>query len=257
MGIDQKLGATVPMTAQFTDETGHTREFGSLLKGRPVLVVPMMLKCTAGCLVLRDSLQKTLFSADHPNQRKLIKKEGRNVLQVGQDLDIVFLSLDPTEGPNDSLAIKAQFQEKVGYPADPVTILTGSLAQIHKVTDAIGFRYFYDPQKKILNNATGSVLLTPDGRVSAYTIGNDFPTIVMERNIDTARSNAIGTRADDSNKFGCVQLPPDVVARRGKIEAVYTGACIVFLLGMISWIVSMLRSERKANRDLGGQPGGA
>ncbi len=257
MGIDQKLGASVPKDAQFTDETGHTIEFGSLLKGRPVLVVPMMLKCEAGCLVLRDGLQKTLFSADHPNQRKLIKKEGRNVLQVGQDLDIVFLSLDPTEGPKDGSAIKAQFQDKVGYPAEPVTVLTGSLTQIHKVTDAIGFRYFYDPQKNVLNNATGSVLLTPDGRISAYTIGNDFPTIVMERNVDTARSNAIGTRADDSNKFGCVQLPPDVVARRGKIEAVYTGAGLIFLAGVIYWIGSMLRSERKANRDLGGQPGGA
>lgn len=257
MGIDQNLGAVVPKTAQFTDETGQPREFGSLLKGRPVLLVPMMLKCEAGCLVLRDSLQKTLFSADHPNEHRLIKKEGHNVLLVGQDLDVVFLSLDPTEGPADGTAIKAQFQEKVGYPAEPVTVLTGSLAQIHKVTDAIGFRYFYDPQKNVLNNATGSVLLTPDGRVSAYTIGNDFPTIVMERNVELARANKIGTRADDSNKFGCVQLPPDVVARRGKIEAVYTGAGIVFLAGVIYWIGSMLRSERKANRDLGGQPGGA
>lgn len=257
MGIDQKLGATVPKDAEFKDETNQVRTFGSLFQGRPVLVVPMMLKCQAGCLVLRDALQKTLFSADHPNQRKLIKKVGKNQLMVGQDLDVVFLSLDPTETPVDAAEVKATFQDKVGYPADPVTVLTGSLEEIHKVTDAIGFRYFYDPQKHVLNNATGSVLLTPDGRISAYTIGNDFPTIVMERNLTTARTNGIGTRADDSNKFGCVQLPPDVVARRGKIEAVYTGAGVVFLLGVVFWIGSMLRSERKANRDLGGQPGGA
>src|SRR4051812_17253599 len=66
MGIDQKLGATIPKDATFVDETNQTRDLGSLLRGRPVLLVPMMLKCPAGCLVLRDALQKTLFSADHP-----------------------------------------------------------------------------------------------------------------------------------------------------------------------------------------------
>ena len=40
MGIDQRLGDKVPLDVAFRDETGATRTFGSLLKGRPLLVLP-------------------------------------------------------------------------------------------------------------------------------------------------------------------------------------------------------------------------
>ncbi|RYG27187.1 hypothetical protein EON82_00280 [bacterium] len=257
MGIDQKLGATVPKDAVFHDETGSERTFGSVLQGRPVLLVPIRLTCNGGCLLIRDNLQKVLYRAEHPNERKLVKKEGPNVLQVGKDLDVVFLSLDPREQPADGAKLKAEFKKKVGYEAEPVMVLTGSLDQIQKVTKAIGFRYLFDPQRDILNNATGTALITPNGHVSAYTVGNSLQTIVLERGLDLAKKDEIGSLADESDKFGCIELGRTVLARRGKIEAAYTGAGVVFIAGFAFWIGSMLRNERKQNQDLGGQPGGA
>jgi protein SCO1/2 len=257
MGIDQKLGAAVPKDAVFHDETGAQRTFGSVLQGRPVLVLPLRLRCNGGCLLLRDGLQKVLYRAEHPNEHKLLMKAGPNVLQVGRDLDVVFLSLDPREGPADGAALKADFEQKVGYPAEPVTVLTGTLDQIQTVTKAVGFRYLFDLQRDVLNNATGSVLITPDGRVSGYTVGNAFQTIVLERSLEIAKDNKIGPLADESDKFGCIQLDRAVLARRGKIEAVYTGAGVVTVFAVVSWIALMLRSERRQKRDLGGQPGGA
>jgi protein SCO1/2 len=257
MGIDQKLGVAVPKDAVFQDETGAKRTFGSVLQGRPVLVLPLRLRCDGGCLLMRDSLQKVLYRAEHPNERKLVKKEGPNLLEVGKDLDVVFLSLDPREKPADGAALKADFEKKIGYTAEPVTVLTGSLDQIQKVTKAIGFRYLFDPQRDILNNATGSVLISPDGHVSAYTVGNGFQTIVLERSLELAKANQVGALADESDKFGCIQLGRAILARRAKIEAVYTGAAVVTMLAVASWIGLMLRSERNRNHDLGGQPGGA
>lgn len=257
MGIDQKLGDAVPKEPMFLDETGATRTFGSVLKGRPVLVVPISLRCHGGCQILLEGLQKTLYRAENPNARALIKKEGRNRLTVGRDFDIVVLSLDPRETPTDAAETKNAFEKKVGYEAEPFTVLTGSLANIRKVTDAIGFRYLYQPERNVLDNATGSVLLTPDGHISSYTIANDFPTVVLERNLETAGANGIGTKADTSQMFGCVQLDPSIVVKRGKIESVYNVAGVLTLAGLVGWIVSMLRSERAKNRDLGGQPRGA
>ena len=257
IGIDQKLGATVPKDAAFQDETGARRTFGSVLHGRPVLVVPIRLRCNGGCLLIRDGLQKVLYRAEHPNEHKLVKKEGPNLLEVGRDLDVVFLSLDPREGPADGADLKADFEQKIGYSAEPVTVLTGSLDQIQKVTKAVGFRYLFDPQQDVLNNATGTVLITPDGHVSGYTVGNALQTIVLERSLDLAKENKVGPRADDNDKFACIQLGRAILARRGKIEAVYTGAGIVTIAVLGLWIGSMLRSERNQKRDLGGQPGGA
>lgn len=256
--IDQNLGGTVPMNATFNDETGATRTFGSLFKGRPVLVVPFPLKKTAGCGVAIEGLQKTLFKAAHPNDRKLIQMAGPNLLEVGRTFDIVFLSLDPSERPTDAAATKNEFQTKLGFNAEPVTALTGDLANIRKVTDALGFHYFINPAKRSLRNPTGSVLLTPDGRISSYTIGNEFQTKVFEGSVVAAQAGQIGSKADESSMFACVQLDTEILARRGKIEAIITGVALATLAIVVFWIGSMLREERRQHRNpLGGNPGGA
>lgn len=256
LGIVQNLGATVPKDAVFLDATGTKRTFGSVLQGRPVLVVPFPLKRSAGCGVAIDGLQKVLFRAQNPNERKLFQKEGRNLLRVGQEFDVVLLSLDPGERPTDAAETKIDFQTKLGYTAEPVTALTGDQANILKVANALGFHYYYNGATKALRNPTGSVLLTPDGRISAYTIGNDFPTKVLEANVEIAQKGGIGEKVDDSLMFACVQLDAGVIERRGKIEAIVTGFALLTLAIVVYWIGSMLRDERKQNRNpLGGQPG--
>lgn len=259
MGIDQKLGASVPKDPTFLDETGVKRTFGSVFKGRPVLVLPLSLTCNGGCHLLVDGLEKTLFHTAHPNEHKVIQTEGRNRLTVGKDLDVVLLSIRPTETPVQAAKTKAEFQKAVGYAAEPVTVFTGTLDQITKVTDAIGFRFFYDPQTKVLRNATGSVLLTADGRVSSYTIANDFPTVFLERNLEIAQDGRIGSKADTSRMFGCIDEDPGLAKRRDLIENYYKGAGLLTLAVVVGWIGSMIRKERRLNpsSDLGGQPGGA
>ena len=247
MGIDQRLGEGVPLDATFLDETGATRTFGSLLKGRPLLVIPFPLRRTAGCGIAVEGLQKTLFKADHANDRALFKKEGSNALAVGRTFDIAFLSLDPSEGPPDAAQTKIDFQKKIDPEkvVEPITALTGDEANIRRMTDALGFRYAYEPATGALRNPTGSVLLTPDGRISSYTIGNDFPTVVLERGLETAAAGKIGEKVDETQMFGCVQLPKSVIARRGRIESIITGFALLTLTTVVLWIGSMLRAERR------------
>lgn len=250
MGIDQKLGEKVPMDATFQDETGVTRTFGSLFHGRPLLVVPFPLRKSAGCGVVTDGLQKTLFKADHANDHVLIRKPGDNSLAIGKAFDVVFVSLDPTERPTDAAQTKIDFQNKVDptHLVEPVTALTGDEANIHRLADALGFRFFYDAPTKAMRNPTGSVLLTPDGHISSYTIGNDFQTKVLETNLEIAQANHIGTKADETQMFGCVQLASGVIERRGKIETFVNAFAVLTLAVVVFWIGSMIRSERRQGR---------
>ena len=235
MGIDQKLGGRLPLDTTFQDETGATRTFGSLLKGRPLLVVPLPLKRSAGCGVVLDGLETTLFKADHANDRALIQKDGPNALAIGKAFDVVLLSLDPAERSTDAAQAKIDFQDKVDpkVAVEPVTVLTGDEASIRRMTDALGFRYFYDAPTKAMRNPTGSVLLTPDGQISSYTVGNDFPTKVVESNLEIARANRIGTKADQTQMFGCVQLATSVLDRRGKIESIVNGFASLALAAIV------------------------
>ena len=48
-------------------------------------------------------------------------------------------------------------------------------ARIRRVTDAVGFQYAYDEESKQFAHAAALFVLTPDGRVSRYLYGIDFP----------------------------------------------------------------------------------
>ena len=251
MGIDQKLGAKVPLDVTFQDETGATRTFGSLLKGRPLLVLPLPLKKSAGCGVVTDGLQKTLFKADHANDHALIAKAGPNALEIGKTFDVVLLSLEPNDRPTDAAVTKIDFQNKVdpNRAVEPVTALTGDEASIRRTADALGFRYYRNSATGEMRNPTGSILLTPEGRISSYTVGNDFQTKILERNIELARDGRIGTKADQTQMFGCVQLATSVIDRRGKIETIINGFAVLTLAVVVFWIGSMLRTERRGTSE--------
>lgn len=254
LGIDQNLGKSVPLDAQFTDETGAPRTLGSVLKGRPVLVVPFPLRRTAGCGVAIEGLGKTLFRSANPNVRKLIKKEGPNKLVLGQTFDLVFLSIDPRDKPEDAAKTKADFLKALNDETLPVTCLLGSKDETKRVTDALGFRFYYNASTGALWDPTGAVLLTPQGQISSYTLGNDFQTVELERDLETAAAGRIGEKANaPASPFACAQLATSVLDRRGKIEGVITGFALLTLATVVYWIGSMLRTERRQTAEVNRQ----
>ena len=251
LGIVQNLGGSVPLDARFTDETGATRTFASVLKGRPVLVVPFPLRRLAGCGIAIEGLGKTLFRSANPNVRKLIKKEGPNKLVLGQTFDLVLLSIDPRDRPEDAAKTKADFLKTLNDETLPVTCLLGDAAQTKRMTDALGFRFYYSASTGALWDQTGAALLTPRGQISSYTLGNDFQTVELERDLETAAAGRIGDKANaPASPFACAQLATAVVERRGKIEGIVTLFALLTLATVVFWIGSMLRAERRQNSDV-------
>ena len=58
---------------------------------------------------------------------------------------------------------------------------------------AIGFRYTYNPQTKLYAHAAGIVVVTPDGRLSRYYYGIDYPARDLQAEIKRAGSGRIGS----------------------------------------------------------------
>ena len=53
--------------------------------------------------------------------------------------------------------------------------LTGTKEIIDAVTKAANFRYNFDAKNNLFAHASGIMLLTPDGRISRYFYGVEFP----------------------------------------------------------------------------------
>jgi len=251
MGITQKLGDYVPKDATFKNEDGKTVHFGDMLQGRPVVLVPIFYACKTGCSALVEQVIQTLARANSTRspQHKMV---------VGKDLDILMVSINPKETPELAHNKKNFFIDAFEPPSPTAEwrattengwhLLTGNLTEIHKVTDAIGFKYSYDEKKDLIQHPTCTVVLSPQGRISGYTIGMEFPTRVVQEDIDIAAQNKVAEPADQSSMFGCIMLDPVTGKRRIVIENVLRLASLLTLLVLGGSIVSMSLKTKRAER---------
>jgi len=250
MGITQKLGDKIPANVPFKDEAGQDVTLGSYLQGRPIVLFPIFYKCQTGCAVITHEFLQTLLTASHPTGIKaLIDKSqtDNNGLKIGKDFDVVMVDIDPRETPALAAAKKNVIMNAFDDPTADAHwhLLTGTLDNIHRVTDAIGFKYYYNPALDVIRHPTGSVILSPDGTISSYTIGNDFPTKVLSSALEIAKQNQVGQPADESRMFGCIQIDRKTHKVTLVVENIVRLGCVLTLLTMIIGISLMIRSERK------------
>jgi protein SCO1/2 len=250
MGITQNLGARIPLDVTFKDETGKTVRIGDTFEGRPVLLVPIFFTCKTMCVNLTDSIVGTLA-----------KGTRSNILKPGRDFDVVMLSINPTETPELARAkkveifdmltptVKGQPNEAWRTEVEPSwKMLTGSYENIRKVTDAVGFKYHWDAEKKLINHPTCSILLSKTGKVSGYIIGNDLPTAVFETDLKLAKNEQVAPKADQSFMFGCIMIDPTTGKYTVVVEKVLQVACVLTVILLAGAITLMSLRERRRLR---------
>jgi protein SCO1/2 len=263
MGISQRIGDSVPQDLMFTDEAGKSVRLGDMFHGRPLLLVPIFYSCKTGCAILTDSIVKTLAKATTGD-----------ILKPGRDFDVLMFSIDPVEDAALAHAKKAEILNSLTPPGKSTGesllwrgqvergwhLLTGSEASIKQLCGAIGFKYDYrtvpDLQHtktlNLINHPTCTVFLTPEGKISSYTIGNGFQTKEVQADLLTAQQGQIGTKADQSLMFGCIMVDPVTGRNRIVIENVWRlcGALTLFVLA--GSVISMFVKSHRENLVSGG-----
>lgn len=160
--IVEKLGAQIPADLAFLDQTGQVVRLGdSFHRGRPLLLVLGYHRCPMLCPLLLGGVERALRGTGW---------------RAGRDFDALTVSFDPSEGPADAAEKRRGFAQSIGLAeSDPAwPFLTGSIESIRALTDAIGFRYRYDPESKQFAHAAAIFVLTPAGTVSRYLYGVTF-----------------------------------------------------------------------------------
>jgi len=238
MSIEQKLGSQVPLDVPFKDEHGNDVKFGDVLHGRPVLLMPVFYTCLSVCSLEFESVIQSACKM-------------KRTFAVGQDYDIVVVSINPTETPVVALEKEQELQKIYDKPesAGGWHFLTGSLENIHKVTDAIGFRYSYDPQYGLINHPSGIMMLTPEGKVSSYMLGANYPYIPLKIQLQTAGALAIGPKTE-TILLGCIMVDPRTGKRTLVVNQLLkiTGIGTVLILAFSILKMSLDAKKAEAKR---------
>jgi protein SCO1/2 len=240
VGIDQKLDSQVPLDLQFFDENGKTVRLGDFFGQKPVVLSLVYYECPMLCTLVLNGMVRAFRTLS---------------FNVGDDFEVVTVSFNPRETPALAAAKKAVYLKEYGRPGAGRGwhFLTGREDQIKQLTDAVGYRYVYDPKTGQYAHATGIMVLTPKGRVARYFYGIEYSPRDLRLGLIEATNNRIGSPVDQILLY-CVHYDPTT----GKYGLVImnvirlVGAATVLLIG--GFIAVMLLRERAAHRRLKAEP---
>jgi protein SCO1/2 len=198
--LEQRLNQPLPLTTTFLDEAGKPVALGQYFNHRPVVMALVYFKCAMLCPQvlhgMADGLKASKFMA-------------------GSDFDVVVTSIDPTDTPMDAAAAKKTFLQELGDSSAMaeanVHFLTGQEPSITALSESTGFHYVRvpGPDGKMDQFAHSSVIMfaTPDGRMSEYLSGIEYPSRDVRLALVNASQHKIGTAKDLFLLYCCNYVP--------------------------------------------------
>jgi protein SCO1 len=231
VAFDPQLNAQLPLDVTFNDENGHPVLLRDYFGQKPVVLTFVYFTCPMLCSQVEQSLVGTL---------KMIS------FNPGKDYDVVLISMDPSDMPDEALKKKHEALSRFARPSTEAGwhFLTGNKESIDEVAKAAAFRYSYDPQTKMFGHASGILLLTPDGRISRYFFGVEYPPSNVRLGLVDASAGKIGTAVDHILLF-CYQYDPTKARYSATILTVIRMGGVATLFCMaIGFVIFRRRDHR-------------
>ncbi len=233
VGIDQLLGAQAPLDAAFSDEDGRRVRLGDYFGERPVVMVLAYYECPMLCTEVLNGVMRAIRTMQ---------------FEVGNEFDIVTVSIDPGETPRMAADKKAVYLERYGREggASGWHFLTGPEESIRPLADAVGFHYQYEPESDLYSHASAIMVLTPDGRVSRYLFGVEYSPRDLRLSLVEAAGGGIGSAVDQVLLY-CFRYDPSLGRYSLVILNVLRLAALATMVG-IGGLLLWLRLGERARR---------
>jgi len=226
--IDEKLGAPLPLDTAFTDWRGRPFTLRQAFDGhKPVVLALVYYDCPMLCGLILTGLAQSL------------KKTG---LTMGKDYQAVTISFDPAERPGLAAERRRGYLQAVGDSdaGEAWPFLVGTAEASRAVSDAVGFYYKYDPATGEWAHMAAVFVITPEGKVSRYLYGIEYPPKDVRLSLVEAAGGRVGTSFD---RFLLTCYRYDPAARKYQPYAfgiVRAGAFLGFaglalLIGRLFW----------------------
>jgi protein SCO1/2 len=167
----------------------------------------------------------------------------------GRDYQVVFVSFFDRDTSEMAAAKKNtamdHFRRK--ETAGGWHFLTGSKESIATVSNAANFHFNFDTKNNLFAHASGIMLLTPDGRISRYFYGVEFPGRDLRLGLVEASQGKIGTPVDKMLLF-CFQYDPSTGRYSATILSVMRILAVATLAGLLLMILIYRQRDVRAAR---------
>ena len=232
VGFEPQLNAQLPLDTDFRDESGREVKLRDYFHGKPVLLALVYYGCPMLCNQVEQGVVGSL---------KMLS------FNAGRDYEVVFVSFDSRETPDMAAQKKTSALSRYGRPetASGWHFLTGKEQSIHAVTSAANFRYSFDEKNNLFAHASGIMLITPDGRISRYFYGVEYPSRDVRLGLVDASAGKIGTPIDHLLLF-CFHYDPGTARYSATILKVIRLGGAFTIFSIVAGILIFRRRDVRA-----------
>jgi protein SCO1/2 len=238
--LDEHLGRAIDAALPLTDQRGRRVTLGDYLGGRaPIVLVLAYYRCPMLCgLVLRGvvrGLEQVRFA-------------------LGADYHALTVSIDPRDKPDEARLKRASTLAALSVPeaSSEWPFLVGDAPAVQRLADEVGFRYAYDARTDQYAHPAAAIVLTPDGHVSRYLYGIDFPARDLRLALVEAGQGRTGTIVDRVI-LTCYRFDPAMRAYGPTLFGFLRLGAALILAAVTLTLALLFRHERR-RRVAGGAP---
>ena len=184
VGIEEKIGQKIDLSAQVTNEMGQVVPLSTFFKPHhPVIFSPVYYSCPGLCNFHLNGLTETLKSVDW---------------SPGNQFEVVALSFDARE--KSDLASKKK-QSYLSIYQRPGTengwhFVTADQATINKITEQVGFKFKWNEKVNEWSHASAAIVVAPDGTIARYLHGIQFEARDVKLALNEAADGKVGNIVD-------------------------------------------------------------
>jgi protein SCO1 len=239
VGVSQHLNQQLPLDAAFVDESGKAVKLGDYFGKHPAILSLVYYTCPMLCSEELDGLTSSL---------EMVK------LTPGKDFDVVIVSIDPSDTPEQAAKSKALYVKRYGRPETAAGwhFLTGQRPAIDAVTSAVGFGYVRvpGPDGKLSQfaHASSIEIVTPEGKLAQYYLGVEYSPKDMLLGLIDASGNKIGSPVANILTY-CYHYDPQTNKQSLRVARVVQLGGIITVAGLGGFMFLMFRRDVNVARE--------
>jgi protein SCO1/2 len=188
VGIDEKIGQTIDLNIQVTDDNGKKVSLASFFHPhKPILLSPMYYSCPGLCSFHFNGVIDTLKKIDW---------------NPGEKFQVIAFSFDAKENAPDKSDLaakkKANYMKLYGRPGteNGFHFVTADQENIDKLMKAVGFRYKWNEKIGEWAHVSAAIMISPEGKITRYLHGIEFNPQDMKFALNETANGKIGNIVD-------------------------------------------------------------
>ncbi len=226
VGIDEKLGATVPLDLVLNGEDGQPVTLRQLID-KPTILTLNYFRCAGICT---------------PQLNGVVEVLNRTEAVPGKDFQVITVSFDGRDTPEMAAQKRTNYLGELTRPFPPAAwrFLTGPATTTRALADAVGFKYKQVGEDFV--HAAAIIFISPQGKVTRYMYGVTYLPADLQL---AAQEAARGEAQPTINKFLKFCFSYDPAGRKYVLNTTSIGATVIILAGLI-FLVTLVRRGRKS-----------